>query len=143
MWDSPFAKGGAAADCRGYDIELGADVWTAHVADGATFVTGTFSQTPVLARWISLAAVFDPGNELAVYADGQLVQAVPLVGFMSAASAAPADIGGAGDGCNFTSRFAGLVDEVRVASVARTSGWIATELADQSSPQTFARLVEP
>ncbi|MDO8469698.1 MAG: DUF2341 domain-containing protein [bacterium] len=33
--------------------------------------------------------------------------------------------------------FDGVFDEVRVSSVARTSGWIATEYNNQSSPSTF------
>lgn len=31
----------------------------------------------------------------------------------------------------------GTVDEVRLATVARSAGWIATEFANQSSPSTF------
>ncbi|HEX6836430.1 MAG TPA: hypothetical protein VF334_07635, partial [Polyangia bacterium] len=31
----------------------------------------------------------------------------------------------------------GTIDELRIATVARTPGWIATEYANQSSPSTF------
>ena len=31
----------------------------------------------------------------------------------------------------------GILDEVRIATVERPAGWIATEFANQSSPQTF------
>jgi hypothetical protein len=34
-------------------------------------------------------------------------------------------------------RFAGTLDEVRVANVVRSPDWIATEYANQSSPGTF------
>lgn len=33
--------------------------------------------------------------------------------------------------------YEGTIDELRIATVARTSGWIATEYANQSSPATF------
>jgi RHS repeat-associated protein len=36
--------------------------------------------------------------------------------------------------------FNGLIDEVRVSSIARSSDWIATEYANQSSPSTFYQL---
>jgi hypothetical protein len=36
-----------------------------------------------------------------------------------------------------TSYFAGAMDEIRVATVVRSPGWIATELANQRSPSTF------
>ena len=31
----------------------------------------------------------------------------------------------------------GTIDELRIASTARSAGWIATEFANQSSPATF------
>jgi hypothetical protein len=36
--------------------------------------------------------------------------------------------------------FAGMMDEIRVANVVRSAGWLATEFANQSSPSTFAAI---
>ena len=36
--------------------------------------------------------------------------------------------------------YEGAIDELRIATVARTAGWIATEYANQSSPATFYTL---
>ena len=36
--------------------------------------------------------------------------------------------------------FNGLLDELRVSNTARSSGWIATECANQSSPNTFVNV---
>jgi hypothetical protein len=38
---------------------------------------------------------------------------------------------------NFTGYYIGSLDEVRISNIARSSDWIATEYANQSSPSTF------
>jgi hypothetical protein len=42
-----------------------------------------------------------------------------------------------GDRYDHTRQFVGLIDEVRVSNIARSSSWTATEYADQNNPSTF------
>ncbi len=91
-------------------------------------------------NWHHLVGVYS-GGELSittgqVYLDGALISNVmPLPG-TPAISTAELKIGGiptVTSCCAFT----GSIDEVRVSSSARSSDWIATEYANQSSPSTF------
>jgi hypothetical protein len=86
--------------------------------------------------WVLLHWVFDSGTlQGRVYRDGAMVgshqfnSGVDTQGTSGFLGYAPSGWGG----CDLN----GTLDEVRLATVARSGGWIATEHANQSSPQTF------
>lgn len=93
--------------------------------------TNVQSGTPVAGTWVCVAGVYD-GTTQALYLDGSSI----------ASGAAPAPtIGSSPIGVGydlFTKSTAGSwdgsIDEVRISTVARSAGWIATEYANQSSP---------
>jgi hypothetical protein len=97
------------------------------------------------AGWTYLTWVFEGANNRSrLYRNGAEISGSPftpgsspqinttgttgLIGF------APEPAYGANNG------YEGTIDELRIATVARTSGWIAAEYANQSSPSTFYTL---
>lgn len=91
--------------------------------------------------WHLLHWVFDGKTKSTVYLDGAPVGSFTHTNGM-------ADTGGAGGwigyapsapngGWGADNWLNGIVDEVRIATVQETAGWIATEYANQSSPSTF------
>ncbi len=85
---------------------------------------------------------YDGGTkDSALYRDG--TQVGPTVTITSTVNTAASNghIGNApqqwGPGGNTTNPINGIVDEVRISNVARTIGWIKTEVANQSDPGAF------
>ncbi len=83
--------------------------------------------------WHHVAGVWD-GAALRVYLDGVEVDQRPATGQLLATTGG-VTIGGLTDGAN---PIDGVVDEVRLASVARSAAWIAAEHANGASPGGFA-----
>ena len=91
-------------------------------------------------NWHHLVGVYSGGDLSTttglVYLDGVLISnAMPLPG-TPAISTTEFKIGGVPTVTSCCA-FSGSIDEVRVSSSARSSDWIATEYANQSSPSTF------
>jgi len=101
-------------------------------------VLGT-TMTGLRDRWVHVAAVFYNGvpspAENEIYIDGQPQTLTECqVGSGAAARTAGSPIWWAStDGYEFE----GLLDEGRLANVARSAGWIGTEFANQSEPSSF------
>lgn len=89
-----------------------------------------------LNTWMQLAIVFD-GTNASLYIDGvrQHVAAAPKVGSSSAFFNL---LGNVFDPSG--NHLDGTLDEVRVASTARSDAWIATQHATQSDPSSFYTL---
>lgn len=86
-------------------------------------------------QWVHVAGTYD-GNDLIVYANGVPVSVLQHSGAIDYGTSQDLDIGTRSP---YTSAEAlnGLVDEARISTVARSPGWIATEVNNQSSPSTF------
>ncbi len=90
----------------------------------------------VNAGWTLLHWVFE-GGVSRIYRDGALAAGpITHVGTIDTKGTG-GHIGNAPGGFGLNMGLHGTVDEVRLATVARSAGWIATEFANQSSPSTF------
>jgi hypothetical protein len=78
-----------------------------------------------------------PNKKAHVFVNGVEIAGSPhTMGAMAATSGTTGLIGIAPPGFGITG-MVGTLDEVRIATVARSPGWCATEFANQSSPSTF------
>ncbi len=93
-------------------------------ASGGTVGTGA---------WHHVAAVWD-GSLLRAYLDGVEVGQQPATGQLTAPTDGIA-IGAAADGAG---PIDGIVDEVRLATTARSAAWVAAEHANGNAPGSFA-----
>jgi hypothetical protein len=82
--------------------------------------------------WHLAHGTFD-GSNVKIYTEGVLRTTTAFSGAINNDNQAL----GIGQLPNGLNKFAGLIDEVRVASVARSADWITTEFNNQSSPGTF------
>jgi hypothetical protein len=90
-------------------------------ADGARTVVA--HEVAALGSWHTLALVYD-GAELGLYVDGELRDAAPLTGPLDALDS-PLRIG---DNPGLSPReFQGVIDEVRIADVARSAAWVEAQ----------------
>lgn len=108
-------------------------------AVGAGFYCNDWGTTGVSLEgdgWVLVHWTFD-GGVSRLYVDGALA-AGPFTHVVP-----PSTTGGAGYIGNAPAAFGGsmglnaTVDEIRIATVARSAGWIATEHANQAAPATF------
>jgi len=106
---------------------LGVDNGTSWGAYSTALVSGL---TVPSNTWTSLA-VTRSGSTISVYKNGTLVGSGTFSTPYNTANFA--EMGSAG-GINY---YGGKLDEVRISSNVRTSGWIQTEYNNQSSPATF------
>lgn len=88
--------------------------------------------------WYYLAGTYDSTNGIQVWRNGTSLASIMPTG--TYASVATAQITFA----NFAggSYFDGTIDEPRLATVARSSGWLTTEYTNQNDPATFGTLSE-
>jgi RHS repeat-associated protein len=112
--------------------------WHGLWIDGTTAVFGESGNMngPAISinAWHYMVAVQNGGAGRSLYVDGVLV----------ASDQNPQDANGSGT-CyigndSVGEAFQGSIDEVRIASVARSSDWVAAEYANESSPSTFFAL---
>jgi hypothetical protein len=111
-----------------------------NIAAGLYGDDNTTSTSTAAGTWTRLDWVYGggAGTTSQLYKNGAAVGSPLTLGTAATASGtallgnAPAGFTGGG-----TMNFEGVLDEVRIASTARTSTWIATEYANQSSPSTF------
>jgi hypothetical protein len=118
------------------DVEAGADsLWSPDGIGGA--ILGVFGMANN--TWYHLVFVRSgpsAANGYMAYLNGVLEGQVSSGGWSSTAPLTMgARLGQAGQ------NLSGLLDEVRVSNVARSSDWIATEYHNQSSPATFYSIV--
>ncbi len=97
------------------------------------------SPMPYDTNWHHLVGVYG-GGALSTATDQLYLVGAPLSTTVAAGTPAIVNsefkIGGIPT-VNFCCAFTGSVDEVRVSSGVRTSDWVATEYANESSPSTF------
>ncbi len=94
------------------------------------------------AGWKLVHFVYDNGTRVAtLYVDGAVAATSPAFATGVTTQGSGGHIGNApqawGPGGNTTNPLKGMLDELRISTTARGSGWIRTEFANQSSPGTF------
>lgn len=131
-YDIPLHKGGGSLTEVGYDMELGTGAWTANLSDGIATKQVQFGPDDTfLNRWVQLVAVVDrAGGHFRGYADGVLVAMTDLSSG-SLTSTHPLELGSP------TDLFHGILDEVRVYTVAVSASWIAAEHANLANRNQF------
>lgn len=82
--------------------------------------------------WHLTHGTFD-GSNVKIYVDGALKTTTAFSGSINNDTQTLK----VGELSNGTLKFAGSLDEIRIASVARSADWIATEFNSQNSPSTF------
>ncbi len=89
-----------------------------------------------LLHWVYDSSV----KKSVLYRDGNTIDSAGVPGPINTVGSG-GHIGNApvqwGPGGNTTNPLNGMIDEVRIANVVRTTAWIRTEFANQSSPSTF------
>ncbi|MCJ7446672.1 MAG: DUF2341 domain-containing protein, partial [Bacteroidales bacterium] len=108
------------------DLALGlGDNHTKHTSIGSPFANGT---------WYHVVLIWN-GTNYEVFVNGLSEAAGTYTGLSSLNSIA--DIGNIGNPAARTEGWNGIIDEVRVSSVIRSSGWIQTEFNNQNNPSGF------
>ncbi len=90
------------------------------------------SQVPVVGTFYYVTATLD-GSNLKMYINGTQDKSTPSTKTISTNSNNLT----IGQNAIGTRNWQGAIDETRVSNVARSADWIATEYANQNSPQTF------
>ena len=131
-FDMALFNGGSSVSYPGFDMELGANNWSGCLNDGAQSVCATVGYEVDLAGdWHHLTFVVDrDATVLNGFIDGThpWIDTLNLIDSLSAGVSLTV---GASDGG--TLDFAGAIDEVRIANVARSLDWVATEFANVTS----------
>lgn len=138
-FDMPFFKGGSSAGNPGFDYELGTNTWLVGLSDGA--------QNPILAPFGLETALLGAWHHLVVTCDRTtntiqtFVDAVPVttVGFTRGSFDSPYDV----DFGNGTYKFKGVLDEVRLYTVALPAAWVAAEYANLAERAVFVQVRAP
>jgi RHS repeat-associated protein len=132
QWAAPFAGYFLASDSNTSQLEFGI------TGGDASYVALNTAGTIPTAQWTHVVGTFD-GSTLRFYINGAADAA-------TASETGPISYGSSQDltiGIESTHEtveitpWSGLMEELRISSVARSADWIATEYANQSSPSTF------
>ncbi|HKZ17720.1 MAG TPA: DUF2341 domain-containing protein [Geobacteraceae bacterium] len=139
-WVKPLSVQGKA---RLFSWDDGKQAMVVGLDQGSAFAqvgTAITGKTQPLAAetWNHVAVTAEPGKKLTVYLNGQVAASVPLPASMPSPAAELA-VGGAIAGGDF---FAGELDEVQIASVARPGAWVAAAFAGQGQDGKLASYLE-
>ncbi len=136
-----FTKGSYITGNGNYIMRYNGGNWVAAINDGS-WTMGTSNSTLNAQTWTMLDMCWD-GSNLFQYTNGVLDTETPFNGTLTP-NTGPAGVGfdlideGGSQGVTWI----GGIDEVRVRTDGcRSSDWIATEYANQSSPSTFYTVV--
>lgn len=102
-----------------------------YAALATPFVNGTWHHVAITQEFAT--------KTVALYLDGAPITAtdnMAAVNWINLTTAAEWHWGGVPP----RTKFAGMMDEIRVSKIVRSAAWIATEYANQSSPSTFYRV---
>ena len=130
-WSYPFVSNLIGVDS--------ASVMAFDVGNGSAYSSFAPPYATVAGAWYYALYTYD-GTTLKAYMNGSLVGTNTTVSGNIAYNGAgtPPWIIGADDGASpYYQFFDGLIDEVRISSIARSADWIATEYANESSPSAF------
>ena len=128
-YDYVSGKGGYIIRQR--DNNLFFDVLSG-TSDNLVFANGVLA----VGNWYYVVGTFD-GSTLKIYVNGQLINQAAWSG-TNLPSSASLKLGTRGnDGPTGGGFFNGVIDEVRVSSVARSASYIATQYSSQSNPSAF------
>jgi cellulose synthase/poly-beta-1,6-N-acetylglucosamine synthase-like glycosyltransferase len=133
-WQLPLSKGGYMASNPGYAFETNqsGDGFQFEISDGSTYEISPVASIG-FDTWYYVTGVVDRANDrLRLYIDGSEIGSGTDISSVTGLDS-NTDLTFAYDAFDLD----GLLDEVRIASSARTPGWIATEYNNQSSPSTF------
>lgn len=122
---------GTTGTAEGYQfaIAVGNTFRFGFAANGLVSSTATVSSN----RWQQIAAAWD-GTNVRFYLQGAAAGTAAYA-FYPQNNGTTFKIG---DSVQFVGKWNGLLDEVRISSVARSAGWMATEYNNQSNPAGFA-----
>lgn len=111
---------------------------------GSTMAVGFYSNDWVAnsnldgASWVLLHWVLEPNGKNHLYRDGQEIAGSPTTLNNIATMGTTGIIGHAPEPTYGTNTgLEGSIDELRIATVVRSPGWIATEYANQNAPSSF------
>jgi hypothetical protein len=117
-----------------------------HGAEGVDGLWVSPSNSIALNSWHHVTVVYDKGaatNDPVMFIDGALVTPTRLTnlqGNLRTDAAASITVGNSAAGDR---AYAGAIDEVRLSSVSRSSGWFRTQHRNQSAPSTFYAISNP
>ena len=94
---------------------------------------GPWGVTPTLSTWQYIAFTYDGTN-----VNGYLNSNAPIATAETSSITARSQELRIGEDNNSAQPYLGCIDELRVSSIVRSAGWLATEYANQSSPATFS-----
>lgn len=93
---------------------------------------------PTPTGWYFVSCVYD-GSNLVVYRDGTSVNSVAVTGSVQN-STEPLTFGDMSTGVGDRA-FPGIIDSIRISSVARSAAWIAAEYLNQSDTSSFYQVI--
>ncbi len=136
-WAKPLWYGSNATNpypAYGYEFNdtSDTDIVASVIAGGARRTVTPY--TTSAGTWAYLVASYD-GTTLRYYANGSEYAQTAYTGTISNYDNTSGL--GIGDRYETGQGYAGYVDEVRIASTTRTSGWVSTEYNNMNSPETF------
>lgn len=133
-----FSKqGGTTARAWNFGLESTDNSISFGVAsNSSTMISASSTAHPSTGTWVYAVGVYEPSTALRVYVDGSEsgtnTTSIPASQFSNNGFGPRI-----GMSVNNVGDFNGQIDEVRLSTVARSSGWIATEYANQNTPSSF------
>ncbi|MFC2007926.1 DUF2341 domain-containing protein [Chloroflexota bacterium] len=107
-------------------------------AGTTTLLLADPGNTVPLDQWVYAAATYD-GSNMRIYQDASQVSSTAKSGTISTHSNIKVAVGNQPPGAG-SRRFDGLITEVRVSDIARSTGWIETSNNNYNSPSAFYTL---
>jgi hypothetical protein len=131
-----MARANPSTSYQGLTIILNSDILMQGKYSGGNAVSLNYAASLATGTWYSLQVVYNRNNGGAnsIYLNGVLVATANSAGAWSFNNQT-LFLGKSTD--SFWNLFNGLMDEVRISSIARSSDWILTEYRNQSAPATY------